>query len=551
MIVVSDDKKNDFQWRNKYRAVLEKKVEIEEKLEKDSEAYRRSLSRLSLAMDGVAPEVDPLVKQLKKLSSEDNTSAGQLLGLTEKIADMMVEADLNRTASQEEQYELCSKLLDEISYLEISAPLKGEVKKKQKYLKKHKFDPDIAQKILYVAESTVNELLSQHEPGGGVKPSLINRLLGKQSETDSEESTALAPVDNEHLPVPVVNEFRQFLDLLSTNEEYSERVSSLLQELEDITDVDELNDFLRDLGGLVIDLSEAGHAQFETFLQQINERLSSLQAFLDDSVDPDKSGVEDQLLLDKQLREQVAGLRSAADESDSIEKLKVSVEGRLDNILGSLDSFKAKSAERQEAADRMIVRLKMQLNEAQKQSKELERTIAHQRDQAVTDSLTRIPNRYGFQAQAQQEVARWKRYGTPLCLIMLDVDHFKKINDSYGHLAGDHVLRDVAGVLTDTVRQTDCVSRFGGEEFVVIVPQTILVDAAKTANKLRLAIQNHSFSHQEHEISVTISAGAADFCEGDELDDVLERADSALYRAKQMGRNKVCLERAAVKKSRE
>jgi diguanylate cyclase len=130
----------------------------------------------------------------------------------------------------------------------------------------------------------------------------------------------------------------------------------------------------------------------------------------------------------------------------------------------------------------------------------------------------------------------------PLSLVIMDIDFFKKINDTYGHLAGDKVLAGVGRVLTEAIRETDFVARYGGEEFILLLPETSLPEATKLANKLRLRVQENCINYQNQTIVVTLSAGISDFAGDDEADMVLARADAALYRAKQMGRNQVCCE---------
>lgn len=163
-------------------------------------------------------------------------------------------------------------------------------------------------------------------------------------------------------------------------------------------------------------------------------------------------------------------------------------------------------------------------------------------EQATKDPLTGLSNRRQLMSDLSLEMKRAKRYGTPLALILLDVDHFKKYNDTHGHPAGDEVLRQVARLLTMNVRAFDKVARYGGEEFVVILPQTDLQGAAAAAEKLRRAIEEHPFLGEETQPGgkVTVSLGVAGFPEhAGSVDELLEQADQAMYRAKAAGRNRV------------
>ncbi|MBI3583193.1 MAG: diguanylate cyclase [Nitrospinae bacterium] len=156
---------------------------------------------------------------------------------------------------------------------------------------------------------------------------------------------------------------------------------------------------------------------------------------------------------------------------------------------------------------------------------------------AITDGMTSLYNYRYFTAYLNEEFEKVKRYKRPLSLIMIDIDFFKKYNDAYGHPAGDELLRNIAGVLKNTVRKSDTVARYGGEEFVVVLPETEGEMALITAEKLRKAVEENEFNGRK----VTISLGVASYTEELKLaDDLVKLADNALYRSKEEGRNKVC-----------
>jgi len=155
---------------------------------------------------------------------------------------------------------------------------------------------------------------------------------------------------------------------------------------------------------------------------------------------------------------------------------------------------------------------------------------------AITDGLTGILNRQEFGRLLEKEMARASRYASPLSLIMYDLDHFKRINDRFGHNAGDDVLKTVAGLVGECLRDTDLHGRWGGEEFMVLLPETGLAAAGKVAEKLRLAIADHRF---EGLGGVTASFGVAEMVPGEDSRSLAQRVDEALYRAKALGRNRV------------
>jgi len=159
---------------------------------------------------------------------------------------------------------------------------------------------------------------------------------------------------------------------------------------------------------------------------------------------------------------------------------------------------------------------------------------------AITDGLTRIYNHRFFQELFEKEFKRALRYKTTFSLIMLDIDHFKKVNDTYGHLFGDHILREIANLIKGCLRTMDIVARYGGEEFAILLPETDLESALDTAERIRSAIENHEFQEDEESpVRITVSQGVTVFPSPDvqERSDLVAKADAALYEAKEAGRN--------------
>lgn len=155
---------------------------------------------------------------------------------------------------------------------------------------------------------------------------------------------------------------------------------------------------------------------------------------------------------------------------------------------------------------------------------------------AETDPLTGIYNRRKFSELLDQEIRRVERYNRFLSVVLLDIDHFKKVNDIYGHEAGDYVLKRMTGLIRKDIRITDTFARYGGEEFVIILPETNLEGAKTQIERVRKIIEKASFTKVGH---ITISAGIAEFIEGDTRKSLVKRADEALYLAKKEGRNRV------------
>jgi diguanylate cyclase (GGDEF)-like protein len=162
---------------------------------------------------------------------------------------------------------------------------------------------------------------------------------------------------------------------------------------------------------------------------------------------------------------------------------------------------------------------------------------------AVTDSLTQLSNRRHFDEVLNKEIKRFnRRKYTSLSLVMIDIHHFKSLNDRYGHLAGDSVLREMARILREGVRETDTIARYGGEEFAIVMPDTHLDGAGHKAEILRRTVQQQEFPGGAGPIHCTISIGVAAYVKGFPHD-LIKTADMALYQAKNAGRNTVVVSR--------
>jgi diguanylate cyclase (GGDEF)-like protein len=162
---------------------------------------------------------------------------------------------------------------------------------------------------------------------------------------------------------------------------------------------------------------------------------------------------------------------------------------------------------------------------------------------AIIDGVTEVFNHRYFYNRLNVELKRAERYSRPLSLIMLDIDTFKKYNDAYGHLEGDKALKKVADILKQDIRQVDMVSRYGGEEFTVLLPETDLTEAQKVAERMRAAIEDYKFGPKKDklEVRLTISVGVAVYQSGFSAEELVKRADQVLYQAKREGKNKVCI----------
>jgi len=191
--------------------------------------------------------------------------------------------------------------------------------------------------------------------------------------------------------------------------------------------------------------------------------------------------------------------------------------------------------------EELLLRLKRVLKEREL-TKERVRMMKKLQKLAVTDGLTKLYNSRSFYSQLETEVDRFNRYKHPLALLLLDLDHFKEYNDSYGHLEGDKILVRFSQIIKSCLRTNDSAYRYGGEEFTVILPETAGPEANTVAQRIRSSLEAERFSPGNgQDVQITISIGVTEYQEKEELSTFIQRADKAMYVSKQNGRNKVSM----------
>jgi diguanylate cyclase len=301
----------------------------------------------------------------------------------------------------------------------------------------------------------------------------------------------------------------------------------------------ELVPTLENISLVVLAALDRNQQEYEQFLLQLNQRLDEAYGFIDQSGQLQNEGFDAGRELARSMREEVGSIQQDVVEAQDLGQLKSKVNRRLDTILATVDRYQANEQRREKHLNEQLNALVERVKVMEVQSAEAEKRLEEQRQLALRDELTQLPNRQGYQQRLAQEFERWQRYQRPLSLVVCDVDNFKVINDSYGHLAGDKVLRVIAKTLAKRLRKTDYIARFGGEEFVILMPETGLEEACEVAETVREAIAVCPFHFKDQPVPITLSFGISEFVPGDQPDQVFERADQALYQAKANGRNRI------------
>ena len=304
---------------------------------------------------------------------------------------------------------------------------------------------------------------------------------------------------------------------------------------------------LAEIANLVVSLHQrlkAERAGIENFLATLTERLHDLEEFVDtahaDHQASEAAGVE----LGDEVHSQVESLHAEARQAVDLDQLRRSLDQRLSTIGQRVSRHLEAERERHLEAREQLTRLDQRLRETEAEAGRLRRVLDEERARASQDSLTGVANRGAFDKRLLEEVSRSRRSGRPLALMFLDVDHFKRFNDDYGHQTGDRVLSHVAKLLRDSLRAHDFPARYGGEEFVALMPDTDAAQALTVAERVRNSVAAAGFKFRGQPVQVTLSAGVAELLDEEDADALVARADAALYAAKHAGRNR-CVSAAA------
>ena len=331
----------------------------------------------------------------------------------------------------------------------------------------------------------------------------------------------------------------QLLDQLNLIEPGDGRVDSVRNDLIRIASMDELETVLGEALGLVVDVArqiDKEREYTEQFLTQLRLHLKSLEEGIGESIDIDAS-LQNVDKIQAEVGIEVEGIESAVNENNDLELLKQIIRTRAERLSSKVADYVASEKQQLEAAKDKISELTQQAQVMNSEVEGLRHQLIEKQQVLAMDPLTGVANRGGFDKRIEEELARSQRIGFPLTLLLVDIDKFKFVNDTFGHKAGDRVLQTIAKLMAGRLRDTDFVARYGGDEFVVLLPGTSADDSKAVAEGFCDAVKRCGFHSQGQSVDVTLSIGIAQLQEGENSEVFFERADAAMYKVKDKGRD--------------
>lgn len=507
---------------------IESRKVLEKSYERDVATLSHFIGRLSGACRGLDDELD---HRLNKLRAElqKNPDIDLLIPLLDDISVLL----------QQQGFKLQQQLRTTqdavLSAGKSIQKLKGLSKAQRDELRELMSSADGPSASLAKYLPLLLELLALHQ-----------KLLTQESTNSTtgllNASTAPAAAANDDLDA-TREELINLLSVVDFSGSAANAIQMVRQQLINGANQKELLSHCMQVIRLIVKSISEERKSAQSFLTELNDALSSVHAVLTASIhDNDVAN----LAKDKvtaSLQSSVSKLTQSVQEASHLEQLKKDVKLHIGDIVTAIQKRQQLDKDEHAKLEKHLKELQSRLKDVEKDAANYKKKLAEQKFKSLQDALTRLPNRTAFEERLELEYKRWQRYGTALTVAVADIDHFKRINDNYGHIAGDKTLQVIANMLQKALRETDFVCRFGGEEFVIIFPQTHVSQVHESLETARKKIKQIPFKFRNEDISISISIGAAGFHDSNDTPlSVFERADRALYKAKEQGRDIVVLD---------
>ena len=499
----------------KLKQAIDARMAVEDARKYQVDALSNLSAKLSLSCKGLDTELDNRLAKFRSLLAK-GVSFEDLSPLINEIVTLLKGQEALQLAQQRDLY---ASVLNAGKQLQKTTGLPEDTRR----LLRHLLDNDINNiQSTHDFIPLLNQLITFYHHALNSK---LNDASGDQSSTTSDLAQKLLELAN----------------ALVLEDEATQEVKQIKSSITKSSTMSALLDAAINIISVVVKNINKERESAQSFLASLNQTLEELHnSIVSTSKHSQSIGLEFDT-LNKNIKDKIKSLNEKTQNATSISSLKELV----DNELKSLSKdFIAK--EQLERADREVLvssfdEINSRIGSLENKLTKYKKRLNEQRFKSLLDSLTKLPNRAAFDERYNHEIHLFNVQASDVTLVVIDVDHFKSINDRFGHTAGDITLQVIAKALQKSVRKSDFIARYGGEEFVLLMTGMTLQNAAAPLEKLRKAIKSIPFKFRDKQIEITISLGATQFKKGDTPIIAFDRADDALYEAKNTGRDRLCM----------
>jgi diguanylate cyclase (GGDEF)-like protein len=491
----------------------------EQKLEQalKNAAYKASfglVDKLSNVTKGSHPELDSQLTKLRKLVTKDSDFKSVLSA----IESANVKVNALEQSNKASQIALKDALIEAGESLQSTTGLPDTLRRQLRMV------------VNKLKSGTVN-IFTELQPQIIQLLDIYSALKNTDSPSDSKKDTTL----NNITELLVKN-----LNNLAKSDVLVPSLDKRLIQIKNSTEEKNKLDLCIKTFSDVIEQFGEEFKQTQTLVLNINSALEEVQHVLVESLANSKHYDLELGKLNVQIEKQINDLSNKSGKASNVEQLQVLINSKLNSITDSINQKENIEKQRASELNSTLTKMESKLSTMEERTSFYRTKWLEEKSRSETDALTGLPNRGAYDKRFDEEFHRWVRHPEPLCLAIIDIDHFKKINDKYGHSVGDKTLQIVAKTLRKYFRVSDYVARYGGEEFTCILMDTDLKNTKSPLEKVRKAIEAIPFAIKNDRLNITISIGVSMLNDTDNTHTLFERADKALYEAKQTGRNKTC-----------
>ncbi|NKF50228.1 diguanylate cyclase [Shewanella sp. WXL01] len=294
--------------------------------------------------------------------------------------------------------------------------------------------------------------------------------------------------------------------------------------------------------GLLLDNIAREKSASQDFLYALNDALTVVRDVVNSSHNNNQRSHQLKQQLNKEINLRVSNADGIIVDVDDVTDLKQQLTSQLSSLKDALSRKEALEQREQAILKKSIESMRKELNNITQEANSYKEQLFEHQKLNLLDPLTQLANRTALEDRMDQEYRNHIRFKTPLWIAITDIDHFKSVNDNFGHTTGDKTLQVIAMALKNSLRESEFVARYGGEEFVLLLPDVNEEHISQLLNRVREKIKNIPFKFKNQRITVTLSIGAAQVMENETVEEAFERADSALYKAKNNGRDRVVID---------